>query len=383
MDQHGFRTRAIHAGQQPDPATGAIMTPLYLTSTFVQATPGVTQGFEYSRSANPTRSAYEACLASLEGAQHGFAFASGCAAASTCMHLLRSGDHVIACDDIYGGTFRLFREVYEKLGLTFTFTDMSKAADVEASIRPNTRMVWIETPSNPLMKLIDIEAVAAIAKARGLLVVVDNTFMTPYFQRPLELGADFVLHSTTKYIGGHSDLVGGALVAKDPALAERVEYLSNAVGAIAGTFDAWLHLRSLKTLAVRMDAHDANARAIAKFLDDHPRVERVLYPGLESDPGHSLALRQMSGFGGMLSFYLRGELAGARRFLESVTLFALAESLGGTESLIEHPAIMTHASMPKDVRESLGISDTLIRVSVGIEDVEDLIADLDQALAKV
>jgi cystathionine gamma-lyase len=380
VNEPGFRTRAIHAGQQPDPTTGAIMTPVYLTSTFVQSSPGVTKGYEYSRSGNPTRSAYEACLASLENGRHGFAFASGCAAATTCMHLLASGDHVIACDDIYGGSFRLFRDVFEKQGLTFTFMDMSNPQAVATAIRPETKMVWIETPSNPLMKLIDIAAVVGIANAHALLTVVDNTFMTPYFQQPLDLGADIVLHSTTKYIGGHSDLLGGALVVNDDALAERVEFLSNAIGAVGATFDAWLYLRSLKTLAVRMEAHERNARTIAAFLDGHRRVERVLYPGLESDPGHALAQRQMSGFGGMISFYVKGTLDDARRFLEKVRVFTLAESLGGVESLIEHPAIMTHASMPKGVRDALGVSDTLIRLSVGLEDVDDLIADLDQAL---
>lgn len=383
IGQLGFETRAIHAGQSPDPVTGAVVTPLYLTSTFAQSSPGVHQGYEYSRSHNPTRAAYEQCVANLEGGRHGFAFASGCVGATTVMHLLSQGDHVVCCDDMYGGTLRLFEKVFRKQGITFDYLDLSDPEALHAALRPSTRMLWLESPTNPLMKLVDIQALAAIAHAHDVLVMVDNTFMSPYFQRPLELGADLVLHSTTKYINGHSDLIGGVVITDDDKLGSELKFMANAVGGVQATFDSWLCLRSLKTLAVRMQAHANNAMATARYLEAHPRVKRVMYPGLPSHPQHTLACRQMSGFGGMLAMELDTDLAGARRFLESVRIFTLAESLGGVESLIEHPAIMTHASVPPAVREKLGIGDGLIRVSVGIETGADLLADLEQALAAI
>ena len=379
----GFETRAIHAGQSPDPVTGAVVTPLYLTSTFAQSSPGVHQGYEYSRSKNPTRTAYETCVASLEGGRYGYAFASGCVGATTVMHLLKQGDHVVCCDDMYGGTLRLFEKVFRKLGITFDYLDLSDPAALGPALRPNTRLLWLESPTNPLMKLVDIRALSNIAHQHGVLVMVDNTFMSPYFQRPLELGADLVLHSTTKYINGHSDLVGGVVVTSDDQLGSELGFMANAVGGVQATFDSWLCLRSLKTLAVRMQAHAHNATAVATFLEAHPKVKRVMYPGLPSHPQHALARAQMSGFGGMLAMELDTDLAGARRFLEQVQIFTLAESLGGVESLIEHPAIMTHASVPAAVRAQLGIGDGLIRVSVGIETVADLLADLEQALAAI
>jgi len=380
-DDFEFDTRAIHAGQTPDPTTGAIMTPLYLTSTFVQSAPGVHKGFDYSRSANPTRLAYENCVANLESARYGFAMASGCVGTATIVHLLSAGDHVVACDDMYGGSYRLFEQVFKQHGIEFTYADLSEVARLEASMRPSTKLVWIETPSNPLLKLVDIEVASRIAHARGAWLAVDNTFASPLFQRPIEQGADIVLHSTTKYINGHSDLIGGVVVTDDAALGERLKFLANAIGGIQSTFDAFLCLRSLKTLAVRMRAHEANALAVASFLETHHRVARVCYPGLPSHPQHALAKRQMSGFGGMLTFEVAGDLAATRRVLERFRVFALAESLGGVESLIEHPAIMTHASLPADVRKSLGIGDNLVRVSVGIESVGDLLRDFEQALA--
>lgn len=379
----GFETRAIHAGQSPDPVTGAVVTPMYLTSTFAQSSPGVHQGYEYSRSHNPTRAAYEQCVANLEGGRHGFAFASGCVGATTVMHLLSQGDHVVCCDDMYGGTLRLFEKVFRKLGITFDYLDLSDPEALQGALRPNTKMLWLESPTNPLMKLVDIRALATIAHRQNVQVMVDNTFMSPYFQRPLELGADLVLHSTTKYINGHSDLIGGVVITDDDKLGAELKFMANAVGGVQATFDSWLCLRSLKTLAVRMQAHASNAMAVAHYLEAHSRVKRVMYPGLPSHPQHELACRQMSGFGGMLAMELDTDLAGARRFLEAVRLFTLAESLGGVESLIEHPAIMTHASVPPAVREKLGIGDGLIRVSVGIETEADLIADLDQALAAI
>jgi cystathionine gamma-lyase len=379
-DEFEFETRAIHAGQTPDPATGAIMTPLYLTSTFVQSAPGVHQGYDYSRSGNPTRHAYEQCVANLESARHGFAVASGCVGTATIVHLLRAGDHVVACDDMYGGSYRLFEQVFAKQGISFTFADLSDAQNLAAAMRDNTRMVWIETPSNPLLKLIDVAAVAAVARGAGAILAVDNTFASPCFQRPIELGADIVLHSTTKYINGHSDLIGGVVITDDDSLAEQLKFLANAIGGIQSPFDAYLCLRSLKTLAVRMRAHESNALAIARFLESHPKVERVRYPGLPSHPQHELARRQMTGFSGMLTFNVAGDLAATRRVLESFRVFALAESLGGVESLVEHPAIMTHASLPAEIRTTLGIGDNLIRVSVGIENEADLIKDLDRAL---
>ena len=374
-----FNTRAIHAGQSPDPTTGAIMTPVYLTSTYVQESPGVHKGWEYSRTHNPTRRAYEDCIASLESGKYGFAFASGCAATTTVMHLLTAGDHVIAMDDMYGGTFRLFDKVLRHHGLEFSYTDLTNVANVEKAIKPNTKMIWVETPTNPTLKLADIKKISAIAAAKNILVVVDNTFMSPYFQRPLELGANIVVHSATKYIGGHSDVVGGVAVTSDKAIAEKIQFLSNSMGGVQGAFDAFLALRSLKTLPLRMKAHAENGMKVAQFLEKHPQVERIIYPGLASHPQHELAKQQMSGFGGMITFFIKGGMNSARKFLESVQVFALAESLGGVESLIEHPAIMTHASVPPEQRKALGIDDSLIRLSVGVEDIDDLIADLDQA----
>lgn len=374
-----FNTRAIHAGQSPDPTTGAIMTPVYLTSTYVQESPGVHKGWEYSRTHNPTRRAYEDCIASLESGKYGFAFASGCAATTTVMHLLTSGDHVVAMDDMYGGTFRLFDKVLRHHGLEFSYTDLTKVENVEKALKPNTKMIWIETPTNPTLKLADIKKISAIAAAKNILVVVDNTFMSPYFQRPLELGANIVVHSATKYIGGHSDVVGGVAVTSDKAIADRIQFLTNSMGGVQGAFDSFLALRSLKTLPLRMKAHAENAIKVANYLEKHPQVERIIYPGLASHPQHELAKQQMSGFGGMITFFIKGGMTAARKFLESVEVFALAESLGGVESLIEHPAIMTHASVPAEQRAALGIDDSLIRLSVGVEDVEDLLADLEQA----
>lgn len=376
----GFATRAIHAGQEPDPTTGAIMTPIYLTSTFVQESPGVHKGYEYSRTSNPTRKAYENCLASLESGKFGFAFASGCAASTTVMHLLRAGDHVVASDDMYGGTFRLFDKVLRHNGIEFSFIDMTKPENFENALKPNTKLVWIETPTNPMLKLVDVRKHCALAQKKNIISVVDNTFMSPYFQRPLELGADVVLHSTTKYINGHSDIVGGALIMNRPELAEKIAFLSNSMGGVQSTFDSYICMRSLKTLPVRMRTHEANANSIATFLETHSKVERVIYPGLTSHPQHALAKEQMSGFGGMITFYIKGGMAESRQFLEKVRIFSLAESLGGVESLIEHPAIMTHASVPAENRKALGISDNLVRLSVGIEDVNDLLWDLEQAL---
>lgn len=378
----GFATRAIHAGQEPDPSTGAIMTPVYLTSTYVQQSPGVHKGYEYTRSHNPTRKAYEACIASLESGKHGFAFASGLASTMIIMQLLRSGDHVVAADDMYGGTFRLFDKVLKPNGYEFTFVDLSHPENLDAALKPNTKLLWLETPTNPMLKLCDIAALVKRAHARGILVAVDNTFMSPYFQRPLEFGADIVMHSSTKFINGHSDVVGGVVVVKDDALAERLAFYSNAIGPIASPFDSFLAMRSLKTLPVRMRAHAENAMAVAEFLKQHPKVEKTIYPGLKDYPQHALAKEQMSGFGGMVSFVIKGGFPPAKTFLENVRIFSLAESLGGVESLVNHPAIMTHASVPAETRKALGISDSLIRLSVGIETPEDLIRDLEQALAK-
>ena len=379
--QLGFATRAIQGGRPLDDAASAVNVPIYLSSTYVHSSPGVHRGYDYTRSGNPTRSAYESCIADLEGARFGFAFASGCAATATVMHLVKAGEHVVASDDLYAGTPRLFDQVLAGQGLQFTYLDLSDPSALAVAMRPETRLVWIETPTNPLLKLVDIQAVAGIARERGAWLVVDNTFMSPYFQRPLALGADIVVHSTTKYVNGHSELVGGALITDDEALAEKLAFLSNAVGSVQSAFDAYLCLRSLKTLALRMQAHERNALAVAQFLQGHSKVEKVIYPGLPSHPQHALAARQMSGFGGMLSFCIRGGLSAATRLLERVELFALAESLGGVESLIEHPAIMTHASMPPERRASLGIGDGLIRLSVGIEAEADILADLEQALA--
>ena len=381
-DDWGLGTRAIHAGQSPDPSTGAVMPPIYATSTYAQTSPGVHQGFEYSRSHNPTRFAYERCVAGLEGGTRGFAFASGLAATSTLLELLDSGDHVVAMDDLYGGTYRLFERVRRRsAGLDFSFADLTDPAAFEAAIRPNTKLVWIETPTNPLLKIVDIAAIAQIAKRRGLLVAVDNTFASPIVQRPLALGADIVMHSATKYLNGHSDMVGGMLVVGDNAeVADKLAFLQNAVGGVQGPFDSFLALRGLKTLHLRMRAHCDNALAIARHLEAHPGIEKVLYPGLPSHPQHALAQRQMQGFGGIVSVYVKGGLDAARRFCERTELFTLAESLGGVESLVNHPAIMTHASVPPERRAQLGVGDNLVRLSVGVEDVDDLCADLGQAL---
>lgn len=379
--KHGFATRTIRAGQAPDPSTGAIMTPIYATSTYVQSSPGVHQGYEYSRTQNPTRMAYERCIADLESGSHGFAFASGMAATGTILELIDSGSHVMAMDDLYGGTRRLFEGVRKRsAGLDFSFVDMTDLAAVEDAFRDDTRMVWIETPTNPLLKIVDIEALAALAKKHAAIVVVDNTFATPCLQRPIEFGCDIVMHSATKFINGHSDMVGGIVVTADASLAEQLAYLQNSIGSVSGPFDSFLALRGVKTLDVRMQRHCESAMRIAEWLEQHPRVERVLYPGLPSHPQHELAAAQMDGFGGIVTFFIEGDLADARRFLERCEVFALAESLGGVESLVDHPAIMTHASVPATERAALGISDQLIRLSVGIEAIEDLIDDLDQAL---
>ncbi|HET8692112.1 MAG TPA: PLP-dependent aspartate aminotransferase family protein [Steroidobacteraceae bacterium] len=380
--KRGFATRAIHGGQSPDPATGAVMPPIYATSTYAQSSPGVHKGYEYSRTQNPTRGAWERGIADLEGGSRGFAFASGLATTATLLDLLDSGDHVLAMDDLYGGSFRLFERVRRRsAGLDFSFVDLSDAGAAARAIRPNTRMIWIESPTNPLLKLVDIEAIVAAARGRGTLVVVDNTFATPWIQRPLELGADVVMHSATKFLNGHSDMVGGVAVVADAALGERIGFLQNAVGAVAGPFDSFLALRGLKTLPLRMRQSGESALEIAAWLARHPRVERVLYPGLDSHPQRPLAKRQMArSGGGIVTFFLKGGLDEARRFLERLEVFTLAESLGGVESLVDHPAIMTHASVPPETRAQLGISDSLVRLSIGIEDTEDLIADLGAAL---
>ncbi len=377
---HKFNTRAIHAGQEPDPSTGAIMTPIFQTSTYVQSAPGVHQGWEYSRTHNPTRRALADCIASLENGKYGLAFASGCAATTTIMHTLAEGSHVVSCDDVYGGTYRLFTKVMAHRGLSFSFVDLTDPNSLEGALRPETKMVWLETPTNPLLKLVDIEAICAIAHKHGVTVVVDNTFMSPYFQNPLDLGADIVVHSTTKFINGHSDVVGGAVVTNDDAIGEKLAFLQNSIGAVPGPQDSFLVLRGIKTLGVRMERHAQNGAVIADYLEKHPKIEQVIYPGLPSHPQHELAKRQMSGFGGMITATLKGGLESARNFLSHTHLFALAESLGGVESLIEHPAIMTHASVPPDVRAQLGITDGLFRLSVGIEDIDDLVKDLSDAL---
>ena len=382
-DKQRFATRVIHGGQSPDPLTGAVMPPIYATSTYVQSSPGVNKGYDYSRTRNPTRDALQAAIANLEGGTAGFSFASGMATTSTVLELIDSGSHIVAMHDLYGGSYRLFENVRKRsAGLDVSLVDLTNPAALEAAIRPNTRLVWVETPTNPLLKLVDLSAVAAIARKHGLLSVCDNTFATPFVQRPLEHGFDIVVHSATKYLNGHSDCVGGVAVVGDNAsLKERLAYLQNAVGAISGPFDAFLVLRGIKTLALRMERHCANALSIAQFLEKHPKVERVYYPGLESHPQHALAKRQMTGgYGGIVTAVLRGTIDDSRRVLEKCHLFSLAESLGGVESLIEHPGLMTHASIPAPVRASLGISDTLIRLSVGIEDVSDLTAELRQAL---
>jgi cystathionine gamma-lyase len=384
MSKYKLSTRVIHAGQQPDPSTGAIMTPIYASSTYVQRSPGDHQGWEYSRSHNPTRDAYEKCVADLESGIRGLAFASGMAATSAILELLDAGDHVLAGDDLYGGSFRLFRGVRERsANLKFTFARLEDPDEFRAAIRPETKMVWVETPTNPMLKIVDIAMAAEIARENGAILVVDNTFASPMLQRPLELGADIVMHSATKYLNGHSDMIGGvAVVREDEELAERLWYLLNSTGGIQGPFDSFLALRGLKTLALRMKAHSGNALEIAHWLQQHPQIERVIYPGLADHPQHELAMRQMNGQGGgIISMDIRGGLEASRRMLERCELFALAESLGGVESLINHPAIMTHASLPQERRQRLGISDTLIRLSIGVEDAEDLIEDLDYALS--
>ncbi|MBC8167081.1 MAG: cystathionine gamma-synthase [Bryobacteraceae bacterium] len=378
-----FGTLAIHAGQEPDPSTGAIMTPIYATSTYVQQSPGVHKGFEYSRSQNPTRFAYENCVAALESGARGFAFASGLAATAAVLESLDSGDHVIAADDMYGGTFRLFERVRKRsAGLSFSYVDMSDAETIRTAVTPRTKLIWIETPSNPMLKLIDLSHVARIGKSIGALTVADNTFASPFIQRPLEHGFDAVMHSATKYLNGHSDVIGGVVVtSKDnPDLGDRLAFLQNATGAVASPFDSFLVLRGLKTLHLRMKAHCENGQVVAEMLAGHACVAKVIYPGLPSHPQHELARRQMNGFGGMVTVLLKGGLDESRRFLERCRVFALAESLGGVESLIEHPAIMTHASVPAGQRAQLGISDNLVRLSVGVEDVDDLLEDLRNAL---
>lgn len=378
----GFATDAIHVGQEPDPATGAIIVPIYQTSTFVQEELGKHKGYEYARTSNPTRTALERNLTALEGGRFGFAFASGMAAINALMTLFKAGDHIAAGHNLYGGTFRLFERVLKDFGLSFSYTNTTRLDEVEQVLAPNTRLLFVETPTNPVMEITDIAAAARLAHQRGILLAVDNTFMSPYLQRPLELGADVVLHSTTKYLNGHSDGVGGAVILNDPPLAERLKFIQNAAGAILGPFDSWLVLRGVKTLAIRMPRHNENGLAVAQYLERHPRVKKVYYPGLPSHPQHELAQKQMKGSGGMLSFET-GSLGNARAVLKSVRLCSLAESLGGVETLISHPATMTHASVPPEERQRLGITDGLVRISVGLEDVEDIIADLDQALAKV
>ncbi len=381
-DRKSFDTRVIHAGQAPDAGTGSVVTPIYATATFAQESPGKTKGYEYARSANPTRDAYEACIADLESGARGFAFASGMAATTAVVDLLDAGDRVLALRDLYGGTTRLFEQVRKRTaGLVFDYADFGDAGALDGAIHPDTRLIWLETPSNPMLNLVDLAAVASVARSRGILTAVDNTFATPWAQRPLELGIDIVVHSATKYLNGHSDVIGGAVVVGDEELAERLGFLQNATGGIAGPFDSFLVLRGLKTLSVRMERHCANALKIARWLEDRPEFSRVLYPGLDSHPGHEICRAQMNGRGGgMVTAVLDRDLAGTVRFLERCRVFTLAESLGGVESLIEHPAIMTHASVPKAVREEVGIADGLVRLSVGIEDAEDLIADLQTAL---
>ncbi|MBT3672227.1 MAG: PLP-dependent transferase [Porticoccaceae bacterium] len=382
----GFETKAIHAGQQPDPTTGAIMTPIYASSTYVQESPGVHKGYEYSRSHNPTRKALEDCVAALENGSGGFAFSSGMGATATVLEMLDSGDHVIAMDDLYGGTYRLFENVRKRsAGLEFTFANLSDLDNLEASLQENTKMIWVESPTNPLLKLVDLQVIAAFAKRHDLIAVCDNTFCSPYVQKPLDFGFDIVVHSATKYLNGHSDVIGGIAVCAQGRedLVERMFYLSNAIGSIMSPFDSFMVLRSLKTLAVRMERHCQNAMKVATYLENHEAVERVYYPGLESHPHHELAMRQMNGFGGMISVVLKGGLASATTFLENTDVFALAESLGGVESLVEHPAIMTHAAVPEAIRNEIGIVDGLVRLSVGLETLDDLMDDLGSALKAI
>ena len=379
-----FETRCIHAGQSPDPATGAVSQPIYATSTYAQSAPGEHKGFVYGRGNNPTRHAFERCIADLEDGSHGFAFASGLAATCAALDLLPSGSHIVACDDLYGGTFRLFERVKkDATKVTVSYVDMTKKGALEKAIKPNTKMIWLETPTNPLMKIIDLKVVADVAKKKKILTVCDNTFASPYIQKPINFGFDVVLHSVTKYIGGHSDIIGGAIVVNTQDLADKLKFIQNATGGIMGPFESFLALRGLKTLSLRMERHNESAQIIADYLNDHKKVKEVYYPGLKSHPQHAIAKKQMNGFGGMISAVLKTDLKGSKKMLSACKIFTLAESLGGVESLIEHPAIMTHASVPKEQREALGISDGLVRLSVGIENVEDLIADLDQALAQI
>ncbi|AKU99961.1 Cystathionine gamma-lyase [Labilithrix luteola] len=371
-------TLCIHAGQEPDPVSGAVMTPIVLASTFVQDGPGAHKGYDYSRAGNPTRTALEGCLAALEGGKHGVAFGSGCAATTAVLLSLKAGDHVLVCDDVYGGTFRIFDKVLKQWGLEATFLDMSDPAKVREAVRPNTRLVWLETPSNPMLKIFDIAAIADVAKQAGVPLAVDNTFATPMLQRPLDLGASMVVHSTTKYLNGHSDVVGGAVITSDEGLAEKLHFLQKSVGGVPSPFDCYMVLRGLKTLGVRMKQHVKSAQVLADHLARHPQVERVFYPGLASHKGHEIAAKQMKGFGGMISFELAGGLDAATAFLKNLRIFACAESLGGVESLAEHPAIMTHASVPAEARRAIGIGDGLIRLSVGVEDLDDLKDDLER-----
>jgi cystathionine gamma-lyase len=384
-DKHGFATRSIHAGQSPDPTTGAVMTPIFATSTFKQHSPGVHTGYEYARTQNPTRHALERCVADLEGGTRGFAFASGLAASGTVLELLDAGSHIVAADDLYGGSWRLFERVRKRsMGLKASYADPNVAGSLEKAIQPDTKMIWVETPSNPLLKITDLDQVAKLGKERGILTVVDNTFASPYVQRPLEHGVDIVLHSVTKYINGHSDMVGGMVIVKDRNdITEKLEYMQNAIGAIQDPFSSFLALRGVKTLPLRMKQHCGNAMHLATWLKSHPKIERVIYPGLPQHPQHLLAAKQMKGFGAMISIYLKTNMDGVRRALEACSIFTLAESLGGVESLIGHPVTMSHGTLPVELRARLGITDNLVRLSVGIEDIEDLIADLDQALGKI
>lgn len=376
-----FSTKVIHAGQEPDPSTGAIMTPIFQTSTYAQAGIGEHKGYEYARSSNPTRTALEECLAALEDGAYGLAFASGLAAETAVLSLLSSGDHMISCDDLYGGSYRIFERIIRRYNIDTSYVTAGSIEEYEKAIRPNTKLIWLETPTNPLLRLVDIRAVAEIAHRHNILLVVDNTFSSPYFQQPLNLGADIVLHSTTKYINGHSDVIGGAVITSNEEVYQALKFYQNAAGGVPGPFDVWLTLRGIKTLAVRMRQHEQNAHAVARFLAEHPRVEKVYYPGLASHPDHELAKRQMSGFGGMVSFQFKGTFADVDTVVRRFKVFTFAESLGGVESLACHPVTMTHGSIPKEIREARGLTDTLLRLSIGIEDIEDILADLNQALA--
>ncbi len=383
FSKKGFGTRCIHAGQSPDPSTGSVMTPIYQTSTYIQKSPGQHQGYDYSRADNPTRKAYEDCIAALENAPFGLAFSSGVATIDTILRLLKSGDHVLSCNDIYGGTFRLFDQILTRFGIEFSFADLSDLNQAKSHLKANTKLLWLETPTNPLLKILDIEKLTELAKSNQAICAVDNTFASPYFQKPLDLGADIVMHSVTKYMNGHSDVIGGVAATRSKDLFEQMKFIQKSVGAVPSPMDSFLVMRGLKTLQVRMVRHQENAMKLARFLENHPKVERVLYPGLESHPQHALAKAQMTGFSGMITFFPKGELGESKKILEAVKIFALAESLGGVESLIEHPAIMTHASIPKKEREEIGITDNLIRVSVGIEDYQDLEDDISHALNSI